>query len=192
VFTLSVKKYSHDTGTVTIDIAPRPSGCELTLTHEMMAKYGPYRDRTEEGWMGILDVASELLVDDAPTCGIGLAQHAAIPAKISVMFEGLAETLELHRKMLLLDDPNARKEEDEVYRELAASWAQSAQFVQKAAAQMGAQRHLPMGAHDQTAWSDGHLKAFEKFVNAQSKVLSLLRVAAERDEKMLTSMRKSG
>ena len=191
VFTLSVEKYTDETGTVMIDIAPLPKGCELTLTHEMTAKYAPYRDRTQEGWMGMLDVASELLVDDAPTCGIGMAQHAAIPAKIGVMFEGLAETLELHRKMLLLDDPNARKE-DEVYRELAASWAQSAQLVQKAAAQMGAQRDLPMGAHDQTAWSDGHLKAFEKFVNAQSQVLSLLRVAAERDEKMLASMRKPG
>lgn len=40
------------------------------------------------------------------------------------MFEGLAETLELHRKMLVLDDPNSRKE-DEVYRELAASWETS-------------------------------------------------------------------
>jgi hypothetical protein len=170
-----------------VEIAPLRKGCELTLTHEMQAKDASSRDRTEEGWLAILDVAAELLVDEAPTCGIGVAQHASIPAKIEVMFEGLGETLELHRKMLVLYDPNARKE-DEVYRELAASWRQIAELVQKAAAKMAAQRELPMGAHDQTAWGDEHLRAFEKFVKGQSHVLSLLRVAAERDEQMLASM----
>jgi hypothetical protein len=105
------------------------------------------------------------------------------------MFDGLAETLELHRKMLVLDDPNARKEDD-VYRELAASWKQISGLVQQAAEKMAAQRELPMGAHDQTKWGDAHLRAFEKFVNGQSQVLSLLRMAAERDEKMLASIKK--
>jgi uncharacterized protein YndB with AHSA1/START domain len=189
VFMLSVEKYSSDTDTVTIEISRLPQGCEVTLTHEMKATDAPYQDRAREGWTGILDVAAELLVDEAPTCGIGLAQHATVPAKISVIFEGLAETLELHRKMLVLDDANSRKE-DEVYRELAARWKEIAQLVEKAAARMAAQHELPMGAHDQTAWGETHLKAFEKFVNAQSQVLALLRVAAERDENMLASMTK--
>jgi hypothetical protein len=103
------------------------------------------------------------------------------------MFEGLAETLELHRQMLVLDDPNSRREDD-VYRELAASWKDIAQLVEKTAARMAAQRELPMGAHDATAWADPHRKAFEKFVKAQTQVLALLRVAAERDEQMLASM----
>ena len=187
VFTLAVEKYSSETSTVTIEIAPLPKGCELTLTHDMQAKDAPDRDRTQEGWVAILDVAAELLVDDSPTCGIGVAQHASIPTKIGIMFEGLGETLELHRRMLVLDDPNARKE-DEVYRELAASWRQIAELVQKASAKMAAQRELPMGAHDQTAWGTEHLRAFEKFVKGQSQVLSLLRVAAERDEQMLASI----
>jgi uncharacterized protein YndB with AHSA1/START domain len=187
VFTLSVEKYSKDTDTVTIEITRHPKGCEVTLTHEMKAKYAPFQDRAREGWTGILDVAAELLVDEAPTCGVGVAQHATIPAKIGVMFEGLAETFELHRKMLVLDDPNSRKE-DEVYRELAASWKDIAQLVEKTAAHMAAQQELPMGVHDQTAWGDAHLKAFEKFVKAQTQVLALLRVAAERDEKMFASM----
>jgi uncharacterized protein YndB with AHSA1/START domain len=189
VFTLSVEKYSRDTGTVTIEITQLRKGCEVTLTHEMLATYGPFQDRVREGWSGILDVAAELLVDEAPTCGSGLAQHATIPAKIAVMFEGLAETLELHPRMLVLDDPNSRKE-DVIYRELAASWKEIAQLVAKSAAHMAAQRELPMGAHDETAWGEGHLKAFEKFVKAQTQVLAFLRVAAERDEEMLASMTK--
>jgi uncharacterized protein YndB with AHSA1/START domain len=191
VFTLSVEKYSSEEVTVTLDIAPLAKGCELTLTHEMQPKGAQALERAQEGWTAILDVAAELLVDDTPTCGIGLAQHATIPARIARMFEGLAETLELHRRMLVPDDPNARKE-DEVYRDLAARWKQIAELVAQAAAQMAAQRELPMGAHDHTAWGEAHLRAFETFVKGQTQVLALLRVAAGRDEKMLASMQKAG
>ena len=38
-----------------------------------------------------------------------------------------------------------------------------------------AQRDLPMAPHDPTAWSAGHLRAFEKFVRAQSQLLLRLR-----------------
>jgi uncharacterized protein YndB with AHSA1/START domain len=191
VFTFSVEKYSSERSTVTIEIAPLRRGCELTLTHEMTAAAASYRDRTEDGWRAILDVAAEILVDEAPTCGIGIAQHASGPAQIGVMFSALAETLELHRTMLVLDDPNARKE-DAVYRDLAARWAQIATLVSQAAATMSAQHDLPMGAHDQTRWTDAHVRAFEKFVNGESRLLSLLRAAAERDEAILASMRKPG
>jgi hypothetical protein len=125
--------------------------------------------------------------DEHPTCGEGVAQHAAIPATIGDMFDALAETLELHRQMLRLDDANARRE-DEVYSDLARRWSRIAKQVQDAAAQMAAQRDLPMGAHDEGAWGDAHLRAFAKFVTSQSHLLALLRVAAERDERMLASM----
>jgi hypothetical protein len=121
------------------------------------------------------------------TCGAGVAQHAAIPARIAAMFEGLAETFELHRRMLVLDDPNAQRE-DGVYKDLGARWRQIAQQVHAAAAQMAAQRDLPMAAHDENAWGDPHLRAFQKFVLAQREVLELLQVAAANDERMLAGM----
>jgi uncharacterized protein YndB with AHSA1/START domain len=190
VFTLLVEKYSTEESMVTIDIALLAKGCELTLTHEMKSADSQARERAQEGWTAILDVAAELLLDDTPTCGIGLAEHSTIPARIAGMFDGLAETLELHRRMLVPDDPNARKE-DAVYRDLAARWKRIAELVAEAARQMAAQRELPMGAHDQTAWGEGHLRAFETFVKGQTQVLALLRVAAARDEKMLASMQKA-
>ena len=104
------------------------------------------------------------------------------------MFEGLAETMALHRKMLVLGDPNSKKE-DEVYEELSASWQEIAERVRKTAARMAAQRDLAMGAHDETAWGPDHLQAFEKFVKAESQLLALLRLSAERDETMLASMK---
>jgi uncharacterized protein YndB with AHSA1/START domain len=190
VFTLSVEKYSTGEDTVTIDIAPLArKGCTVTLAHETKSKDAQVLERAQDGWIAILDVAAELLVDDSPTCGIGLAQHATIPARMAGMFEGLAGTLELHRQMLVLDDADARKE-DEVYQDLAARWKQISELVAQAAAQMATQRDLPMGAHDETAWGEAHLRAFEMFVKGQAQVLALLRVAAERDEKMLASMQK--
>lgn len=189
VFTLSVEKYSSEPSNVTIQIAALGKGCELTLTHETKVEKADVRERTHAGWTAILEAAAELLVDEAPTCGIGLAQHATIPLKIGTMFEGLAETLELHRKMLVLDDANSKKE-DEVYRELAASWREIAELVMTTAAGMKAAHDLPMGAHDESAWSGDHLRAFEKFTRAQSEVLLLTRIAAERDETMLASMEK--
>jgi len=189
VFTLWVPKYSVEKDSVTIDIAPLAKGCELTLTHETRAKDARAVEGAQEGWAAILEVAAEVLQDDEPTCGIGVAEHATIPARIAVMFEGLAETLELHRQMLVMDDANARKE-DEVYRDLALRWKQIAELITQAAQQMAAQRELPMGAHDETAWGAAHLRAFEKFVNGQLQVLALLRVAAERDQQMLASMQK--
>jgi uncharacterized protein YndB with AHSA1/START domain len=188
VFEFAVPKYSSDKTTVTIEIAPLARGCELTLTHEMGGQPGDATRRAEKGWRDILDVAAELLVDEQPTCGIGLAQHATVLENIAVMLEGLAETLELHRRMLVLSDENSRRE-DAVYGELAASWKRIAGDSAQAAAQMLAQRELPMGAHDVSAWTEQHRGAFEKYVNAETKLLGLLRIDVERDGAMLASMK---
>ena len=190
VFTFSVEKYSSDVSRVTIEITPSHPGCDVTLIHEMKADSAPYRERAEQGWTAILDVASVAVVDEAPTCGVGVAQHAAIVAAAGVMFEGLAETLSLHRQMLRGDDP-ATRQEDEVNRDLAQRWTQVATQVQEAASFMAAQRNLPMADHDERAWGEAHLRAFETFVAAQSHLFALLRVAVPRDEQMLASMRDS-
>lgn len=126
---------------------------------------------------------------EAPaTCGMGLAQHAEVPARLAVMFEGLAETLELHRQMLVLADENSRRE-DAVYEDLARRWRSIAEQVAAAAALMEAQRDLPMGAHDESAWGEGHVQAYAKFVQAQGQVRALLDAAVARDEAMLAAVR---
>jgi uncharacterized protein YndB with AHSA1/START domain len=189
VFTFSVAKYAVDADRVTIDITALDHGCELRLRHDTRAADAAATRRTEAGWAAILDVAAQLVVDAPPSCGAGVAQHAAIPARVGIMFEGLAETLELHLKMLVLDDPDARREA-EVYRTLASGWRDIARRVGETAALMAAQRELPMGRHDDSGWDDTNLQAFEKFVKAEGELLSLLKVAAEHDEKTLASMKE--
>lgn len=54
VFTFGVPKYSDDMDPVTVEIVPAGTGCELTLTHVMQAKWAEWADRTKEGWTDIL------------------------------------------------------------------------------------------------------------------------------------------
>lgn len=54
VFTFGDHFFS-DPGHVQVEITPLPTGgCELTLTHEMPAKFAEYKNRTQEGWTLIL------------------------------------------------------------------------------------------------------------------------------------------
>jgi hypothetical protein len=128
-----------------------------------------------------------LIVAGEPACGSGLAQHATVPAKIATLLAALAETLATHRAMLVLSDP-ASQREDAVYAELAKSFEQIASLTEQAAKYMASQRELAMGKHDMSAWGDAQLRAFQRFVAAQGRLLAILRVAAARDEAMLRSM----
>jgi len=53
VFDFSVDAAMAEPTRVTIEIAARGSGCELTLTHEGV--WADYRKRTEDGWTTILE-----------------------------------------------------------------------------------------------------------------------------------------
>jgi uncharacterized protein YndB with AHSA1/START domain len=52
VFTFGVPQFDPTMTTVTLEIAPAGTGCELTLTHEGVAP--EWRDGTAEGWAKIL------------------------------------------------------------------------------------------------------------------------------------------
>lgn len=61
VFTLRVDKYSKDTSTVTIEITPRGTGCELRLTQTVTKQYAEHLHRIEAGWGMILDHAASVI-----------------------------------------------------------------------------------------------------------------------------------
>jgi uncharacterized protein YndB with AHSA1/START domain len=187
VFRLSVPKYSEDESRVTIEISPLESGCTLTLTHEMRARWAEFRGRTRDGWQRICEALARELSADEPGCGEGLAEHASVPAHIAPLLSALADTLELHREMLDPKDP-ACKKEDDAYRHLATSYREIAARLGAAAAFMLDCRGLGACPHDTTAFGPRHVEAFQRFVRAQTQLLEILRPACESDEKMLASM----
>jgi uncharacterized protein YndB with AHSA1/START domain len=54
-FSLQVPKYSEDIDEITVQLEPLDTGCRLTLTHLMNARWAEYADRSREGWAGVLD-----------------------------------------------------------------------------------------------------------------------------------------
>ena len=47
-------------------------------------------------------------MDEHPTCGQGLAEHSALPAKLGELAAAMAENLEAHQDLLDVTDENAR------------------------------------------------------------------------------------
>jgi uncharacterized protein YndB with AHSA1/START domain len=184
VFTLRVPRFSAAEDRITIEIEPANTGCTLTLTTRTDDAWA---EATRNGWAMILDVLDQLLPQQAPTCGAGLAQHASISRRIAVYLSELAETLELHRELLIENDRESVTE-DLVYRELTARHRHLANRLRDVADYLAQQRDLPMGRHDESRWSDRHQKALTRFVQAQDALASVLRGASERGQRMLASM----
>jgi uncharacterized protein YndB with AHSA1/START domain len=61
VFTWGIAGESENESLVIIEIAPQETGAELTLTHEMDAKWANYASRTEAGWTRMLDALAVTL-----------------------------------------------------------------------------------------------------------------------------------
>jgi uncharacterized protein YndB with AHSA1/START domain len=59
VFSFSAGEAEADR--VTVEIVPAGDGSDLTLTHEMQAKWAEFADRTRDGWVGILQGLADAL-----------------------------------------------------------------------------------------------------------------------------------
>lgn len=61
VFTWGIAGQSQDESVVIVVIAPRGTGCELTLTHEMQPQWAEYAGRVEQGWTTMLAALGKIL-----------------------------------------------------------------------------------------------------------------------------------
>ena len=61
VFTWAIGQETAELSRVSIDIAPKGAGCELTLVHEMDPKWAEYAGRTEAGWSTMLGALERAL-----------------------------------------------------------------------------------------------------------------------------------
>lgn len=64
VFHYGITGFDAPPDVVSIELAPHPSGCELTLTHAMGAEFAEYRERTEKGWTSVLGSLANTLTSE--------------------------------------------------------------------------------------------------------------------------------
>jgi hypothetical protein len=122
-------------------------------------------------------------VEEQQTCGQGLAENAALPARLAGVIEAMADVLRVHLQALELDDEAAR-EEHSVYLHLVEEQRQAGGRLRAVAAEMAAARDLPMGRHDtETMRSPEVGDAYQRFVRAQTELADLLGRMAERDQR---------
>jgi hypothetical protein len=127
-------------------------------------------------------------MEDQPTCGKGLAQHSALPAKLGALTASVAELLDVHMKALDLTDRDS-KTEHAAYAALAKEHRRIATRLEATAKRMAGYRDLPMGRHDPKAMSSPRaIKAFERFVKLEHELVALLQGRLEQDRKMLIEM----
>jgi hypothetical protein len=129
-------------------------------------------------------------MQELPTCGRGLAEHASLPAKVGELIASLAENLELHMKTLVLEDEHARTEHRAYLKLAQQGWAIAGQ-LQEMAKQMSGYRELPMGKHDEQVLSDqAFRKAFERFVRVEEELSRDLARWLARERVLVAQMRE--
>lgn len=127
-------------------------------------------------------------MNELQTCGKGLAENSALPAKLGELISAMAENLEAHRKALDLTDQNSRAEY-EAYEKLLKELRQIAAQLSVTASEMAGYHDLPMGRHDEQAMTHPRVReAFENFVRHKQELLELLEQTEERDHKLLRAM----
>ena len=127
-------------------------------------------------------------MNEQQTCGKGLADRSALPAKIGELIAAMIETLEAHQETLEVEDENGMLELH-AYVKLAQEFRCIATQLQATAEHMAGYRDLPMASHDAAKMAAPRVvAAFTKFVRLEDDLLVLLRHSIERDRTLLTTM----
>ena len=133
--------------------------------------------------------SSNSAASDQPTCGKGLAEHAALPAKLGALITAMVDTLEAHQEAIDPTDDAGRRELH-AYVTLAHEFRFIATALETTAARMVSYRDLPMARHDPEKMASPRLVAsFTRFVTLEKEILALLGQAVERDAPMLDAMK---
>ena len=121
-------------------------------------------------------------MDEQQTCGRGVAENAALPARLAEVIEAMADNLRVHLQALELDDEPAR-EEHAVYLRLVEEQRQAGGRLRAVAGEMAAARDLPMGRHDPQAMTSPEVgDVYRRFTKARDELADLLEQMAQGDQ----------
>ena len=127
-------------------------------------------------------------MDEPSTCGQGLASRSILPGRLGELLASQARVLETHIRALDPTDADARKELD-AYAALVTAHRDVSDRLSQIADQMAGHRALPVAAHDEAAMSDAVAhKAFERFVQVERELTTLLQQLSQEDQQMLQQM----
>jgi hypothetical protein len=114
------------------------------------------------------------MADDGPTCGQGLAQHAALPRLVGALLDSVADNLVAHLSGLVSSDQDSRQER-RAYESLAARHREIAAMLGALGDEMAGCRDMPMGAHDLDALSSPAVtKALARMVRVEAELAALV------------------
>jgi len=130
-------------------------------------------------------------MDEPRTCGEGLAQRSALPARVSALTAAMAEVLETHQQTLDLTDDNARAERI-AYQQLANDYRRLTSQLRAAADRMLGYRDLPMARHHAHAMLAPEIRgALANLVQCERDLEAVLETWSEEDQAMLVVSKES-
>jgi hypothetical protein len=131
-------------------------------------------------------------MDPRPTCGQGLAENAALLAKLSELTSAVGDILEAHLPSLDLTDEHSRKEH-EVYRHLVEDHQRVSLQLEAIARLMAGSRDLPMGRHHEAGMASPAVsRSFQRFVRLEEELASALQRRLVQDRQILAAMGGEG
>jgi hypothetical protein len=132
-----------------------------------------------------------MTMDEPRTCGEGLAQRSALPARVSALTAAMAEVLETHQQTLDLTDDNARAERI-AYQQLANDYRRLTSQLRAAADRMLGYRDLPMARHHAHAMLAPEIRgALANLVQCERDLAAVLETWSEKDQAMLVVSKES-
>src|SRR5687768_6834186 len=130
-------------------------------------------------------------MDEPRTCGKGLAERSALPARLSALVAAIADMLERHQQTLDLTDDNARAERT-AYQQLASDYRYLATELRATADRMAGYRDLPMARHHAAALVAPDIReALANLVERERDVAAILEMWIEEDQAMLAVAKES-
>jgi hypothetical protein len=131
-------------------------------------------------------------MNEQQTCGKGLAQNAALPAKLGELISAVGGILEAHIPSLDLTDQRSQREQ-EVYQRLVEDHRRAGFLLESIARQMAGSGDLPMGKHEEKKLaSPTVVRSFQRFVQLEQELLTMLESRLDQDKEMLASIQSGG
>jgi hypothetical protein len=125
---------------------------------------------------------------DEPTCGQGLASHAALPQVMGELMDAVADNLSAHLPGLVSRD-DASVYERRVYERLEAQQRDAAAMLRAIGTEMSRHRDMPMGEHDLDAMSPRDVtEALRRMVRAERQLVARLQEQLTEHQAMLDAM----